>query len=192
MELIHCRSESCWVQNAGPPQREGTLPAANPSQTLREGRTMESEALKSHCSQSDTCTWDRNWGSCQPMLGTAQGSESPLPCRGCPEPQRCLTRCDRPCSQHSHSQQGTAATPTLLHCLLLARSSKSGQLHAPSSAFQEKAFLVIIRNTSQHTLPFLKKVSLKGNTQVQKHTATAAPFFRGSQLTGKGRSPSTS
>lgn len=109
----------------------------------------------------------------------APTAPSPLPCRGCPEPQRCHTRCDRPCSQHSHSQQGTAATPTLLHCLLLARSSKSGQLHAPSSAFQEKAFLVIIRNTSQHTLPFLKKVSLKGNTQVQKHTASASSLLQG-------------
>lgn len=99
--------------------------------------------------RGDTCTWDRNWGSSQHRLPARAGDSprlgaptalSPLPCRGCTEPQRCLTRCDRPCSQHSHSQQGTAATPTLLHCLLLARSSKSGQLHAPSSAFQEKAF----------------------------------------------------
>lgn len=45
--------------------------------------------------------------------------------------------------------------------------------------FRKKLFLVIITNTSQQTLPFLKKVSLKGNTQVQKHTATASSLLQG-------------
>lgn len=145
MELIHCRSESCWLPNAGPSQREGTLPAANPPEILREGRTMEPETSTKEPLQPQWHVYmGQELGQQPARAGTAQGSELPVHCPHCPaeavqhrEPQQCLTRCDRPCSQHC--QQGTAATPTLLQCLLQARSSKSWQLRVLSSAFQEKA-----------------------------------------------------
>lgn len=197
MELIHCRSESCWLQNAGPSQREGTLPAANPPEILREGRTMEPETSTEEPLQPQWHVYmGQELGQQPARAGTAQGSELPLRCPCCPaevqhrEPQQCLTSVTDPAAntasgallQHQHSctacsKQGAASPDSCVPCPQL---------------FRKKLYLVLIRNTSQHTRPFLKEVSLKGNTPKYKSTQLQpAPFFRGSKLTGKGRNPST-
>lgn len=188
MELIHCRGESCWLQNPGPPQREGTLPAANPAEILREARTMESETSTEEPPQPQ---WHVSMGQelgQQPARAASPCWDSPrlrapLHCPHCP-----TVAVTAPAVPHQvwqtlqptlHCQQGTAATPTLLHCLLQARSSKSWQLRALSSAFQEKAWF------SSHQKHLTAHLSLfEGSLTERQHPSTKAHSY--SQLPSSG------
>lgn len=192
MELSHCRNESCWLQNTGHSQREESLPDANPSEILREGRMMESEAssekpLQPEChmytgqelGQQPAHPASPRWGWTKAHSCTVPTALPRLHSRE--SPSRAITRCDRGCGQRSHSQQaqqhqhslqGAASHDSSMPCLQL---------------FRKKLCLFIIRNASEHTHPFWNKVSLQGNTQVQKHMTPASSLLQGLQ-TGKGRS----
>lgn len=149
MELIHCRNESCWLQNTGHSQREESLPDVNPSEILREGRMMESEASPEKPLQPE---WHMYTGQelgqqpahpASPRWGWTRAHSCPRHRPHCPaeaaqqrEPQQCHHQVWQRLRPTLPLTAGTA-TPTLP-----ARSSKSWQFHALPSAFQEKALFI--------------------------------------------------
>lgn len=186
------RAADCRTQVTHRGRSHSQMPTLQRSWGKEEWWSLK-QALKSHCSQSDTCTRDRNWGSSQPILPAHAGDgpgltaahgtvPTALPRLHSREsPSSAITRCDRGCGQRSHSQQaqqhqhslqGAASHDSSMPCLQL---------------FRKKLCLFIIRNTSEYTHPFWNKVSLQGNTQVQKHMTPASSLLQGLQ-TGKGRS----
>lgn len=181
MELIHCRNKSCWLQVSRRGRGHSQKPTLQRSWGKEKLWSLK-QALKNHCSQNDTCIWDRNWCSSQPILSRDHSSQLPTPLSPTPLPRLCsgenpssathqvwwslqptlpLTagqsyNTNTPCN--SSSKQGAANRDSYMPCLQL---------------FKKKLYLFISRNTSEYTHPFLNKVSLQGNTQVQKHTTTS-------------------
>lgn len=154
MELIHCRKKSCWLQNAGPSQREGTLPDANASEILREGRTMESEASTEEPLQPE---WHVYTGQERGRQPAHPGS----PCCGRSKAQSCPLRCPRSPSSAAQPRlwQALRPTPTLTagqSCSTNTPRTSSSKRGAASHGscvpcpqlFRKKIYLVIIRNAS--------------------------------------------
>lgn len=174
------------------PLQEWELLTAERRSFAEGGDTPRCQPFRDPEGRKNDGVWSKHWEATAARVtrvhGTGTGAAASPWCQPkvqrshCTVPAQRAPRCRSPgvtdLRPRSHPQQGTAASSK--H----RAASHDSCLPCPQ-LFRKKLYLVIIRNTSRHTRPFLKEVSLQGNTQVQKHTAIASSLLQGLQTDWK-------